>query len=77
MEEQEDELLALHSILGSEEFVREEAKPAGEIRVSVELPADFTVALTEGKQGHHRDLCCTHLYLFSGLFSNLSFFFFW
>lgn len=49
LEEQEDELLALHSIFSSEEFVRNESKPAGEIRVSVELPADFTVALTEGK----------------------------
>ncbi|XP_035509474.1 E3 ubiquitin-protein ligase RNF14-like [Morone saxatilis] len=48
-EEQEDELLALHSILGSEEFVRDESKSAGEIRVSVELPADFTVTLKEGE----------------------------
>ena len=50
LEEQEDELLALLSIFGPEEFVRNESSPAGEIRVSVELPADFTVALTEGKQ---------------------------
>ncbi|XP_047199249.1 E3 ubiquitin-protein ligase RNF14 [Hippoglossus stenolepis] len=48
LEEQEDELLALLSIFGPEEFVRNESSPAGEIRVSVELPADFTVALTEG-----------------------------
>ncbi|XP_037625597.1 E3 ubiquitin-protein ligase RNF14-like [Sebastes umbrosus] len=49
MEEQEDELLAFHSIFGSEEFVRDETKSAGEIRVSVELPADFTVVLKEGE----------------------------
>uniref|UniRef100_A0A3B4UVB0 RBR-type E3 ubiquitin transferase n=1 Tax=Seriola dumerili TaxID=41447 RepID=A0A3B4UVB0_SERDU len=49
LEDQEDELLALHSIFGLEEFVRNESNPAGEIRVSVELPADFTVALTEGE----------------------------
>ncbi|XP_071342601.1 E3 ubiquitin-protein ligase RNF14-like [Trachinotus anak] len=49
LEDQEDELLALHSILGLEEFVRNESNPAGEIRVSVELPADFTVSLTEGE----------------------------
>ncbi|XP_044056569.1 E3 ubiquitin-protein ligase RNF14-like [Siniperca chuatsi] len=49
MVEQEDELLALHSIFGSEEFVRDESKSAGEIRVSVELPADFTVVLKEGE----------------------------
>ncbi len=48
-EEQEDELLALHSILDSEEFVQDESKAAGEIRVSVELPPNFTVALNEGK----------------------------
>ncbi|XP_054458908.1 E3 ubiquitin-protein ligase RNF14-like [Anoplopoma fimbria] len=49
MEEQEDELLALNSIFDSEEFVRDESKSAGEIRVSVELPADFTVTLKEGE----------------------------
>ncbi|XP_018527073.1 E3 ubiquitin-protein ligase RNF14 [Lates calcarifer] len=49
MEEQEDELLALQSIFDSEEFVRKESNPAGEIRVSVELPADFSVSLTEGE----------------------------
>lgn len=49
LEQQEDELLALHSIFSSDEFVRTESKPAGEIRVLVELPADFTVVLTEGK----------------------------
>ncbi|KAK9519659.1 hypothetical protein VZT92_022371 [Zoarces viviparus] len=49
MEEQEDELLALKSIFDSEEFLRDESKPAGEIRVSVELPADFTVTLQEGE----------------------------
>ncbi|XP_076582550.1 E3 ubiquitin-protein ligase RNF14-like [Chaetodon auriga] len=48
-EEQEDELLALLSIFGSEEFVRDESKAAGEIRVSAELPAEFTVALKEGE----------------------------
>lgn len=48
-EEQEDELLALHSIFGSDEFVRNESTFTGEIRVSVDLPADFTVVLTEGK----------------------------
>ncbi|XP_024135234.1 E3 ubiquitin-protein ligase RNF14 [Oryzias melastigma] len=46
LEEQEDELIALQSIYyESEEFVRKESKSAGEIRVSVELPADFTVVL--------------------------------
>ncbi|RVE73604.1 hypothetical protein OJAV_G00033060 [Oryzias javanicus] len=46
LEEQEDELLALQSIYHeSEEFVRKESKSAGEIRVSVELPDDFTVVL--------------------------------
>ncbi|XP_068581155.1 E3 ubiquitin-protein ligase RNF14-like isoform X2 [Cebidichthys violaceus] len=49
MEEQEDELLALNSIFDSEEFLRYEWKSAGEIRVSVELPADFTVTLKEGE----------------------------
>ncbi|XP_044217774.1 E3 ubiquitin-protein ligase RNF14-like [Thunnus albacares] len=49
LEEQEDELLALCSILGSEEFVRDEFKSGGEIRVSVELPAAFMVALREGE----------------------------
>ncbi|XP_051802950.1 E3 ubiquitin-protein ligase RNF14-like [Acanthochromis polyacanthus] len=48
LEEQEDELLALQSIFDSEEFVRDESKSAGEIRVSVELPADFNVVLKEG-----------------------------
>uniref|UniRef100_UPI0037E8C117 E3 ubiquitin-protein ligase RNF14-like n=1 Tax=Semicossyphus pulcher TaxID=241346 RepID=UPI0037E8C117 len=48
-EEQEDELLALHSIFDSEEFVRDESKYAGEIRASVELPAGFTVVLKEGE----------------------------
>lgn len=52
IEEQEDELLALDSILGSEEFVRKESKAAGEIRVSAELSADLTVALREGKLSH-------------------------
>ncbi|XP_068175640.1 E3 ubiquitin-protein ligase RNF14-like [Antennarius striatus] len=47
--DQEDELLALQSILGSDEFFRKESKNAGEIRVSVELPADFSVALKEGE----------------------------
>ncbi|XP_071403053.1 E3 ubiquitin-protein ligase RNF14-like [Centroberyx affinis] len=50
LEEQEDELLALRSIFSPEEFVPagEEPNCAGEIRVSVELPADFSVALREG-----------------------------
>ncbi|CAJ1061042.1 E3 ubiquitin-protein ligase RNF14-like [Xyrichtys novacula] len=48
-EEQEDELLALQSIFDAEEFVRDESKFAGEIRVCVELPADFTVLLKEGE----------------------------
>lgn len=49
-EEQEDEQLALQSIFETEEFVRDESKFAGEIRVSVELPADFTVVLKEGER---------------------------
>ncbi|XP_032427780.1 E3 ubiquitin-protein ligase RNF14-like [Xiphophorus hellerii] len=48
LEEQEDELLALQSIFGSEEFLRSESKSAGEFRVSVELPAGFTVLLKHG-----------------------------
>ncbi|XP_037325132.2 E3 ubiquitin-protein ligase RNF14-like [Pungitius pungitius] len=48
-QEQEDELLALNSIFGSEEFVRDESRSAGEIRVCAELPADFTVVLKEGE----------------------------
>ncbi|XP_032427028.1 E3 ubiquitin-protein ligase RNF14-like [Xiphophorus hellerii] len=48
LEEQEDELLALQSIFGSEEFLRNESKSAGEFRVSVELPAGFTVLLKHG-----------------------------
>ena len=50
IQEQEDELLALHSIFGSDEFLRDESKFAGELRVCVELPSAFTVALKEGKQ---------------------------
>lgn len=53
LQEQEDELLVLHSIFGSEEFVREESKSDGEIRVSVELPKDFCLALREGKTPNH------------------------
>ncbi|XP_067369145.1 E3 ubiquitin-protein ligase RNF14-like isoform X2 [Channa argus] len=48
-EEQEDELVALQSIFDSEEFVRNESKSGGEIRVSAELPAGFTVVLREGE----------------------------
>ncbi|XP_057696130.1 E3 ubiquitin-protein ligase RNF14-like isoform X3 [Corythoichthys intestinalis] len=47
-EEQENELLALQSIFGSEDFIRHESKSAGEIRVSVELPSEYKVALREG-----------------------------
>ncbi|KAK5601398.1 hypothetical protein CRENBAI_000335 [Crenichthys baileyi] len=49
LEEQEDELLALKSIYDSKEFIRDETKSAGEIRVSVELPADFNVVLNYGE----------------------------
>lgn len=49
LEEQEDELLALQSIFDADEFVRDESKSAGEIRVCVELPVGFSVALREGK----------------------------
>ncbi|XP_029002504.1 E3 ubiquitin-protein ligase RNF14-like isoform X2 [Betta splendens] len=56
LEEQEDELLALQSIFGSEEFIRNESKAAGEIRVSVELPADFTVVLKEGETLRQYDI---------------------
>ncbi|XP_041646726.1 E3 ubiquitin-protein ligase RNF14-like isoform X1 [Cheilinus undulatus] len=48
-EEQEDELLALNSIFDSDEFFRNESKFTGEIRVSVQLPPDFTVAVKEGE----------------------------
>lgn len=47
-EERENELLALHSIFTSEEFVRGESKSAGEIRVFAELPEGFTVSIKEG-----------------------------
>uniref|UniRef100_G3NS59 RBR-type E3 ubiquitin transferase n=1 Tax=Gasterosteus aculeatus TaxID=69293 RepID=G3NS59_GASAC len=57
-QEQEDELLALNSIFDSDEFVRDESKSAGEIRVSVEVPADFTAVLKEGKGG---DALCESL----------------
>ncbi|XP_034736904.1 E3 ubiquitin-protein ligase RNF14-like [Etheostoma cragini] len=56
MEEQEDELLAFRSIFDSEEFVRDESKSAGEIRVSVELPSDFIVALKEGETPRQYEL---------------------
>lgn len=56
-QEQEDELLALNSIFDSDEFVRDESKSAGEIRVSVEVPADFTAVLKEGKGG---DALCSY-----------------
>uniref|UniRef100_A0A3Q3KGI0 RWD domain-containing protein n=1 Tax=Monopterus albus TaxID=43700 RepID=A0A3Q3KGI0_MONAL len=49
LEEQEDELLALQSIFDSEEFIRNESKSAGQIRVFVELPGGFTVSLKGGK----------------------------
>ncbi|XP_061593201.1 E3 ubiquitin-protein ligase RNF14-like [Cololabis saira] len=49
LEEQEDELLVLESIFGSGEFLRKESSSAGEIRVSAELPADFTVLLEDGE----------------------------
>ncbi|KAM9383632.1 E3 ubiquitin-protein ligase RNF14-like isoform 2-T2 [Pholidichthys leucotaenia] len=49
LEEQEDELIALCSIYGPEEFVRDESKFAGQIRVCVDLPADFSVALKDGE----------------------------
>lgn len=48
-EEQEDELLALNSIFGSEEFVRNDSNNGGECRVLVELPSNLTVSMTEGK----------------------------
>ncbi|CAN9500694.1 unnamed protein product [Ophioblennius macclurei] len=48
LEEQEDELLALESIFDPEEFVRDETKSAGEIRVCAVLPPDFNVVLKEG-----------------------------
>lgn len=50
LEEQEDELLALQSIFSSEEFGRNGSNRGGEIRVCVELPAGFTVAMKEGKR---------------------------
>ncbi|XP_077440307.1 E3 ubiquitin-protein ligase RNF14-like [Vanacampus margaritifer] len=48
-EEQENELLALQSIFGSDEFARHESKSSGELRVLVELPSGFLVALREGE----------------------------
>uniref|UniRef100_A0A667XHA5 RBR-type E3 ubiquitin transferase n=1 Tax=Myripristis murdjan TaxID=586833 RepID=A0A667XHA5_9TELE len=47
LQEQEDELLVLHSIFSPDEFVREEPKCDGEIRVSVELPKDFCDGLRQ------------------------------
>lgn len=55
-QEQEDELLALHSIFGSDEFLRDESKFAGELRVCVELPATFSVSLKEGKQAERGNI---------------------
>ncbi|XP_047230227.1 E3 ubiquitin-protein ligase RNF14-like [Girardinichthys multiradiatus] len=55
-EEQEDELLALQSIFGSEEFLRHESKSAGEFRVSVELPAGFNVLLKHGEEIRQYDV---------------------
>ena len=56
LEAQEDELLALDSIFGPEVFLRAadgtRAAAAGELRVSVELPQDFFVAVKDGKQTH-------------------------
>ncbi|XP_037105888.1 E3 ubiquitin-protein ligase RNF14-like [Syngnathus acus] len=48
LEEQENELLALQSIFSSEEFTRHESKALGELRVSVELPSGYVVALAQG-----------------------------
>ncbi|XP_029938844.1 E3 ubiquitin-protein ligase RNF14-like [Salarias fasciatus] len=48
LQEQEDELLALQSIY-SEEFVREESKFAGKIRLCADIHAEFIVFLTEGE----------------------------
>ncbi|CAF96101.1 unnamed protein product, partial [Tetraodon nigroviridis] len=48
-QEQEDELLALQSIFGPEEFCRKEPNGGGEIRVHAELPAGFSVAIKEGE----------------------------
>ncbi|XP_041862940.1 E3 ubiquitin-protein ligase RNF14-like [Melanotaenia boesemani] len=56
LEEQDDELLAMQSIFGSEEFFREESKSAGEIRVSVELPAGYNVALKDGETKRQYDI---------------------
>ncbi|XP_038150993.1 E3 ubiquitin-protein ligase RNF14-like [Cyprinodon tularosa] len=49
LEEQENELLALQSIFSSGEFLRKESESAGEFRVSVELPAGFSVLLNNGE----------------------------
>ncbi|KAJ0032115.1 hypothetical protein NQD34_002196 [Periophthalmus magnuspinnatus] len=48
LDEQQDEILALLSIFEPEEFVWNEPKSSGEIRVCVELPTRFTVALKQG-----------------------------
>ncbi|XP_077462774.1 E3 ubiquitin-protein ligase RNF14-like [Stigmatopora argus] len=48
LEEQENELLALLSIFGPEEFIRHESNSAGELRVPVLLPSGYKVALREG-----------------------------
>ncbi|KAM6962550.1 E3 ubiquitin-protein ligase RNF14-like [Aplochiton taeniatus] len=45
---QEDELLALASIFSPEEFIREQSSSGGEIRVSVDLPRLFSVAVRHG-----------------------------
>ncbi|XP_046872166.1 E3 ubiquitin-protein ligase RNF14-like isoform X1 [Hypomesus transpacificus] len=47
-EAQKDELLALASIYSDDEFVWTESTSGGEIRVTVDLPRDFSVVIKEG-----------------------------
>ena len=49
-EAQEDELLALASIYSNDEFVQTESTSGGEIRVTVDLPRDFSVVIKEGRR---------------------------
>lgn len=69
-EERENELLALQSIFTSEEFVRGQSQPAGEIRVSAELPERFAVSIEEGMRRHY----FFYLIILSYFFFNFYFF---
>jgi hypothetical protein len=63
LEEQEDELLALASIY-SQEFKRAVSGLGGEIRVSLDLPRDFSVIVKAGldsNNSHYFIIYANHL----------------